>query len=468
MATTAQTEQSGDRAKHVFVSHSHQDTAFCERLVRGLRAANMYVWFDEHNLGAGQLPNIIEQELRNSDTFIVVFSPAALTSRWVSSEWYAAWTLLDTGTLRRFIPVIAEPCEIPMLLRGLRWIDFTNQPFERAFEVLMRALTDSQSEQGGEPTTLPRVPKPPVQINAPRLPTHWEASATIRAHLVRGCFAIAWSPAGDLLASGSYDRTICLWKTQAPFEKQATFTGHSYGVDALAWSPDGKTLASGSTGQVARLWDIASGRNISRLVGHTGSVVDVAWAPDGHWLATASEDQTARIWEAATGRCVRVIQGHGGPLTSVAWSPDGQWIGTTSRDATIRIWRVDSGAQVMALAGHSQIVYCVRWSPDGRTIASSGHTTVRLWDGRFGEERAILHGHTGHVLRVAWRRDSALLASSSADRSVIIWDAQAGRQITLLGGHTDWVHGVEWSPDGNRLATCGGKDDGTIRFWSPA
>ncbi|HLY30045.1 MAG TPA: toll/interleukin-1 receptor domain-containing protein, partial [Ktedonobacterales bacterium] len=54
-------------AKRVFISHSHQDTAFCERLVQGLRVAGLDVWLDEHNLGAGHLPNIIEQELRNCD-----------------------------------------------------------------------------------------------------------------------------------------------------------------------------------------------------------------------------------------------------------------------------------------------------------------------------------------------------------------------------------------------------------------
>jgi len=48
----------------VFVSHSHEDDAFCRALVAGLRAAGADVWYDEHNLGSGQLLDTIEAELR--------------------------------------------------------------------------------------------------------------------------------------------------------------------------------------------------------------------------------------------------------------------------------------------------------------------------------------------------------------------------------------------------------------------
>ena len=442
----------------VFVSHSHHDSEFCERLVHSLKLAGLDVWLDDQNLGAGHLPRLIEAELRSRDTFIVVFSPAALTSQWVESEWYAAWTLLGEGKVERFIPLVAEACEVPMLLRGQRWIDFARQPFERGLELLFRAL-----QVGPGATSLAATPPQP----RPGLPLQWSSVGVIRAHTVRGCFAVAWSPDGRTIASGSYDRTVCLWDASPSHERRQVFVGHNFGVDAVAWSPDGRWLASASTGQVARIWDVASGQNTLRLEGHTGSVVDVAWSPDGRLLATASADQTARIWEVATGKCLRVIQGHGGALTSVAWSPDGQWLGTTSRDATIRIWRSDSGAQAYVLAGHSQIVYCVRWSPDGQMLASSGHTTVRLWDARSGNALTTLHGHSGHVLRVAWRPDGSMLASASADKTVMLWDTQAHRPVATLGGHTDWVHGVDWSPDGMALASCGGKEDGTIRVWAP-
>jgi hypothetical protein len=46
---------------HVFVSHSHEDDAFCRGVVAALRGAGADVWYDEHNLGSGQLVDTIEQ-----------------------------------------------------------------------------------------------------------------------------------------------------------------------------------------------------------------------------------------------------------------------------------------------------------------------------------------------------------------------------------------------------------------------
>ena len=57
--------------------------------------------------------------------------------------------------------------------------------------------------------------------------------------------------------------------------------GHSGGVFAVAFTPDGKTLASGSRDQTVKVWDAASGRLLRTLEGHTNDVTAVAFAPDG-------------------------------------------------------------------------------------------------------------------------------------------------------------------------------------------
>ena len=45
-------------------------------------------------------------------------------------------------------------------------------------------------------------------------------------------------------------------------------TGHAMGVDAMAFSPDGKWLASGSVDNTVRLWEVATGREVRALTGH--------------------------------------------------------------------------------------------------------------------------------------------------------------------------------------------------------
>jgi WD40 repeat protein len=83
-----------------------------------------------------------------------------------------------------------------------------------------------------------------------------------------------------------------------PSESFAT-SGHAGSVLAVAYSPDGTTLASGSGDQTVRIWDVRSGTNLHTLTGHTDSVRAVAYSPDGTTLASGSDDQTVRIWTSA-------------------------------------------------------------------------------------------------------------------------------------------------------------------------
>ena len=93
----------------VFVSHSHQDDAFCRQLVAALRGAGADVWYDEHNMGPGQLGPTIEHELRVRPVFVLILSPAALTSAWVEDESRWAYSFYRKERARTILPVLAAP-----------------------------------------------------------------------------------------------------------------------------------------------------------------------------------------------------------------------------------------------------------------------------------------------------------------------------------------------------------------------
>src|SRR5207302_3327892 len=84
--------------------------------------------------------------------------------------------------------------------------------------------------------------------------------------------------------------------------------GHSSSLSALAWSPNGKTLATGSMDQTVILWDVATWRPRATLAGLSAAVSRLTWSPNGKMLAT-SDGHTAMLWDAASGQRRAVLPG---------------------------------------------------------------------------------------------------------------------------------------------------------------
>jgi WD40 repeat protein len=81
-------------------------------------------------------------------------------------------------------------------------------------------------------------------------------------------------------------------------------------VVSVAFAPDGATLVSGSYDRTVRLWRVADGALLHTLKGHTGTVESVAFAPDGALLASASGDHIVRLWRVADGVLLLSLQGN--------------------------------------------------------------------------------------------------------------------------------------------------------------
>ncbi|HIK12221.1 MAG TPA: serine/threonine protein kinase [Oscillatoriaceae cyanobacterium M33_DOE_052] len=249
-----------------------------------------------------------------------------------------------------------------------------------------------------------------------------------------------------------------------------SFQAHTGTVRALAISPDGKLLATGSDDNTIKLWEIDGGKQLLTLAGHSNWVTSLAFHPDGKRLVSGSYDTTIKLWQLPDGQLIRTLTAHTREVFCVAFSPDGTRLATGSYQS-VNLWNLRDGFMHLlmgdtfrTLSGHIKWVNAVAFSPDGKLLASGGgDNTIKLWDVGKGEELRKLQGHRAGVLSLTFSPDGAVLASGSYDKTVKLWRRVDGLEIRTLEGYAAGIVAVAFGPDGQTLST--GTENGMVQRW---
>ena len=298
--------------------------------------------------------------------------------------------------------------------------------------------------------------------------------------------SLAISPDGQILASGSWDRTIKIWNLETG-EFVGTLMGHSDRVNSVAISGDGKMLASGSSDETIKFWNLHTGELLFTFPGHSMEVNSVAISPTGQVIASSGgADNTIKLWNLRTGELLRTFRGHSDNVNAVVFSPDGKILASGSSDATSKVWDVESGKLLRTLSGLNVGVNSVAIGPGGQILASvSNDYTIKLRNLHTGSLLRILNSNSDrgrgvpslemneglHILQnyvsrgdsVAISRDGLTLASGCDDNTIKIWNLLTGELLSSLNGHLGTVYSVAIAPSGNILVS--GSADETIKIW---
>ncbi|MDQ3625292.1 MAG: pre-peptidase C-terminal domain-containing protein, partial [Verrucomicrobiota bacterium] len=248
--------------------------------------------------------------------------------------------------------------------------------------------------------------------------------------------ALVFSPDGAMLFGGAGDAGIngiaYQWRV-SDGTLVRKFEGHSDSVYALALSPDGQQLATGSYDQKIKLWSVAAGTESKTLRGHTGGVFGLSFRPDGKVLASASSDRTVKLWQVANGQRLDTFSQPLKEQTAVAFSPDGRTVVGGGADNRIRVWSVSEtaleGSNALSLArfAHEGAILNLAFSADGQMLVSSAaDKTVKLWKASDLTELHLLENQSDWSPALAFL-DGSKLALGRLDGSLAFYNAATGQ-----------------------------------------
>lgn len=289
-------------------------------------------------------------------------------------------------------------------------------------------------------------------------------------------YAIAYSDQQNLLASGHEDQTIKLWDVNInspqtlepdlqPFQ---ILRGHCDRILSIAFSPNGQILASGSADRTIKLWNPRTGKLIKTLQGHRSWVWGIAISPDHKFLASGSYDHTVKVWDLESGECLQTLQGHPSSVLAVRFSHDGKTLFSSGYDKLVKHWHLETGECLHTWeADSSNRVWAMELSPNSQYLATGGDDrSIKLWDIETGECLRLFSGHYHPVISLIFTPDGDRLISGSSDHTIKIWDVSTGNCLEPLKGHSHWVSSLEISQDTKTLISSSW--DETIRCWDIA
>jgi hypothetical protein len=144
-----------EKQRLTFISYSRDDKDFAVELAQALRDAGFLIWLDQLDIPTGaRWDDAVQTALEQCEIFLVVITPNSTASNNVKDEIGYA---IDSN--KRILPVLLENANIPLRLRRLQYVDFTNKSYDEGIEVAKQLLKKLLYE--------PTQPRPPVPASLP-------------------------------------------------------------------------------------------------------------------------------------------------------------------------------------------------------------------------------------------------------------------------------------------------------------
>jgi WD40 repeat protein len=316
------------------------------------------------------------------------------------------------------------------------------------------------------------------------LKIHHEAEGSI--------ISVAFSPNGDLLATGNDEGIVRIWDSVTGREiKRIVLNGE---VNDLEFLANGTEIATASSDGIVAIWDLVTEGELSRML-HNEEIFSAVFSSDGERVLTLSYN-AAKIWDTATGKEIARINNTDGFQDISAFSPNGSLVAASSNAHIVQLCNTSNGKIISNLRGAGNIldfsrdgrrlatkmfnvtvwdtetgkeisrlisplhggIYIGKFSPDGKILATAEDHVVYLYNSETGKEiRSLNLPSDEYIKKVDFSHDGKLIAILIQDYLIKIWSVESGRLVSTLGEDPaidDGIVDIEFSPNLKHIAIC--------------
>jgi len=291
--------------------------------------------------------------------------------------------------------------------------------------------------------------------------SHFQSHSRVREVVAHNSkvHSVDWSCDGRRLASGSFDKTVCIYTLDRDrLNKEITFKGHSDSVDQLCWHASNPDLVSTASGdKTVRIWDARSQKSVS-TISTKGENINITWSPGGGTIAVGNKEDLVTFIDARMHK-IRAEEQFKFEVNELSWNKTNDLFFLTNGQGCIYVLSYPELEEQLVLQAHPGNCICIEFDPTGTYFATgSADALVSLWDARELICVRTFSRLDWPVRTISFSYDGKMLASASEDLVIDIGYVETGEKIKDITVEAP-TFTVAWHPKRHILAyACDDKD----------